>query len=298
MMKKFIQKNTLISILGFISILISISYAITYKMPDYFGIEGWYSLFNNISISYIAALIFFVLQVYKPECENSKRAQMIMNPLFLDLIKFIEITIACSRKFVSINENNVLTIDWYNKEQKIIYFVPVIEGSSVSHRPAIKKTKKDIIALENIFKAKIKEMKARIDFRECSPDILNAISKIEADDFYQSTLIPALMFDGTFVKYQGFHKGVDHFEELKDELKKYCGITDKYAVRDAEDMEIATYEAIYTEKALQAKSVDEFNEITFKKYLDSQLKSAFPDEKLRNEIIDIIVPNVLKNIKN
>ena len=51
--------------MGLVSILITVSYAITYNMPDYFGIESWYSLFNNISISYIAALIFYVLQVYK-----------------------------------------------------------------------------------------------------------------------------------------------------------------------------------------------------------------------------------------
>ena len=69
-------------------------------MPDYLGIESWYSLLNNISISYIAALIFYVLQVYKPECENSKKAYMTLEPLFLELIQFIEVTIACCRKYI------------------------------------------------------------------------------------------------------------------------------------------------------------------------------------------------------
>ena len=92
-MKKFLKRNFIISIFGFISVLITASYAITYNMPDYFGIESWYSLFNNISISYIAALIFYVLQVYKPECEKSRKAQAALTPLFLDLIQFIEIAI-------------------------------------------------------------------------------------------------------------------------------------------------------------------------------------------------------------
>ena len=56
-MRKFIKKNKIISIFGFISILITVS--------------------------------------YKPECENSKKAYMTLKPLFLELIQFIEITIAC-----------------------------------------------------------------------------------------------------------------------------------------------------------------------------------------------------------
>lgn len=90
-------------------------------MPDYFGIEGWYSFFNNVSISYIAALIFYVLQVYIPECHKSQRAQKVLEPLFADLIKFMEVTIACCRRFVSVDEKDKLTIDWGDKDKK--YFI-------------------------------------------------------------------------------------------------------------------------------------------------------------------------------
>ena len=120
-MKKFIKRNVLISIFGLISAVIVISYAITYHMPDYFGIEGWYSLFNNISISYIAALIFYIFQVYKPECDKQKRVHMILNPAFSDLIEYMETAIACCRKYISINENGIVVINWLNKEEAIIY---------------------------------------------------------------------------------------------------------------------------------------------------------------------------------
>ena len=42
LMIKLIKRNKIISVFGAISILISVSYAITYNMPDYFGIESWY----------------------------------------------------------------------------------------------------------------------------------------------------------------------------------------------------------------------------------------------------------------
>ena len=70
---KFYKKNKAISNIGVIALVIALSYAITYNMPDYFGIESYYSLANNICISYIAALIFYVVQVYIPEDRNQKK---------------------------------------------------------------------------------------------------------------------------------------------------------------------------------------------------------------------------------
>ncbi len=298
-MKKFIKRNTIISIFGLVSVLIAISYAITYNMPDYFNIESWYLLFTNISISYIAAFIFYILQVYKPECENNRRAQMILEPLFLDLIEFIEVTIACCRKYVSINENNTITIDWDNKEEKIIYFIPVMDGSNTcSHRPAIKKSEADLRELENTYKSKIKEIKERIDFRYCDSDVLNALSKLEAMNFYKSTLNVALTFEGTFVKFSDFQNNVDNFESIKDDFKNCCGITCKYDVRDAEHIEIAAYEAILYRNALKAKSVDEFNEITYREFMRLQLKPLIPDEEQLNKLIDNTLPNVMNKCKS
>lgn len=295
-MQKFIKKNTIISIFGLVSILIAVSYAVTYNMPDYFGIEGWYSLLNNISISYIAALIFYVLQVYKPECENSRRAQAVLKPLFLDLIEFIEVTITCCRKYVSVDEKGKIAIDWWNKEQKVIYFVPVIEDSNSSRQQsAIRKSEIDLRGMETIYKSKIKEIKERIDFRECDQNILNAFSKLEAVTFFRSTFIPALMFDRTIVGIPGFQNSVDNLEVVKDEFKRCCGITCKYEVRDADNMEIAMCEAIFCKNALQASSVAEFNEASQREFIRLQLKPLITDEEQLNGLIDTIMSEIIKH---
>lgn len=300
-MKKFIEKNMIISIFGLISIVIVISYALTYNMPDYFGIESWYSLFYNISISYIAALIFYVLQVYKPNRENSKRAQLALEPLFLDLIRFIEVTIACCRKYVSADENGNILIGWHDKDQKIIYFVPtVLESSTCEHRPAVKKSQNDLKAIDTDYKSLINQIKDRIDFRECDSDILSTLSKLEATNFFKFTFVPALVLEGTFVSYKldTFQNGVDQFEKELDEFKKCCGITQKYAVRDAENMEIAVTEAIFHENALSAKTVDEFNEITCKEHLRQQLKPILPNEELLNIVVESVLPDFMNAAKD
>lgn len=295
-MIKFIKKNKIISIFGFISILITVSYAVTYDMPDYFGIEGWYSLLNNISISYIAALIFYVLQVYKPECENSKKAYMTLKPLFLELIQFIEVTIACCRKYISVNEDGKTVIDWTDKERKVIYFVPVLTGSD-SHRPAIRKEKTDLVKLQDIYKNKIKEIKERISFRECDSDLIRVLSELESSDFFKSILAVAITFECTFVEFPGFQDGVNEFERIKDKFKSCCGITCKYEVRDAEKMEIAACEAIFCKNALQATSVDEFNEITYREFLRMQLKPLITNEGELNQLVDAILLDIMTSMK-
>lgn len=297
-MKEFIKRNILISTFGFISVVIVISYAITYNMPDYFGIEGWYSLFNNISISYIAALIFYVFQVYKPECDKQKRAHLILNPAFSDLIEYIETAIACCRKYIAINENGNVVIDWLNKDEKIIYYVSQIEGSSDhSHRPATKKTKSDLLDMENIYKSKIHALKERIDFRDCAPDILSILSELESADFFKTTLNTALMLEGTFVKFPDFQNRVDQFEVTKDAFKKVCGITKKFEVRDAKELEIAACEAIYYGKALQAGSTEEFAEIAYKEYINMKLKAVIKDDAQRKQIVDETFQDALKVIR-
>jgi len=298
-MIKFIKRNAIISLFGVISIAISVSYAVTYNMPDYFGIESWYSLFNNISISYIAALIFYILQVYKPECDNSKRAQVILKPLFLDLIKFTEIAIACCRKYVSIDEKGYLTINWWDKEQKILYFVPIVENFNGNSREiAVRKSEIELRKVDTIYKSKIRGIKERIDFKDCDPDILNALSKLEATDFFKTTVIAALMIDRSFVTFSGFMNTVDKFEVLKDELKKCCGVTCKYGVKDADDMEMALSETIFYKDALKAESIDKFNEMYHREFLKKRLKSLNVGEEQLNQLIDGIMQEVMKTLKD
>lgn len=295
-MIKFIKRNTIISVFGFISAAISISYAITYNMPDYFGIESWYSLFNNISISYIAALIFYILQIYKPECENHKRAQRILTPLFSDLIQFIEITIACCRKYVSTDKDNKITIDWWDKEQKVLYFTPISDSSN-NHRPAIRKSADELKQLENIYKSKIKEIKERIDFRECDPNILIVLSKLESTDFFKLTINVAIQCEGSFFTFPNFQEQVNALEAIKDDLKSGLGITCRYDVRNPEDIEIAVCNAIFNKNALQATSTDEFGKIAYKELVRLQLKPFIEDETQLNTITDILL-NFIKEKKD
>ena len=288
-MIRFIKRNKIISFFGFIASMISLSYAITYNMPDYFGIEGWYSFFNNVSISYIVALIFYVLQVYIPECHKSQRAQKILEPLFADLIKFMEVTIACCRRFVSVDEKDKLTIDWGDKDKKILYFVVQSDDKVNSRQGTLnRRTVAEVSQLESVYKEKVDNIKNRIDFRECNPEILNCFSKLEAEEFYKS-INSALVFDNTIISFPSFQESVDRLENIKDEFKKCCSITGKYEIRDAENKEIAICEAIFTKNVLKAPSFAQFNETVQREAIKIQLKSFTSDEKQLEELTDKVM---------
>ena len=96
------------------------------------------------------------------------------------------------------------------------------------------------------------------------------------------------MFEGTFIRFSDFQAQVDKLESIKDDFKKCCRITFRYDIRDAEDTEIAACKAIFYKNALQATSIDEFNEITYREYLRLQLEPLVPEETELKALIENI----------
>lgn len=281
-MKRFLKKNIKISILCFVSLVIVISYAITYNMPDYFNIEGWYSLLNNISISYIAAFIFYIFQVYIPESNKSRRAYKNLKPLFLDLIKFIDINIACWREYINFDENGRISIDWWDKELKVIYFVVMIDNQE-SHELAEKRTASELKNMDNMYKSKIKEIKEKVDLKECDDDLLDAFSKLEFETtkFFKHVHL-AVLIEHSFIDFSTLQNSVDDFEKKKDYFKRSLDITCKYGIRKANIDDIAFCEAVHNKQSLLATSGDKLIENLIKEF------SKFGSVKMdNNEIGDI-----------
>ena len=72
-------------------------------------IENWYLLFNNISISYLAALIFFVLQVYIPQINGEQLAYDAIKLDIRDIEKLLSITQECLKYYVRYKVGNCET---------------------------------------------------------------------------------------------------------------------------------------------------------------------------------------------
>lgn len=86
--KRFIKRNKVVFILFSIAASITLSYYITYDMPEIIpGIEKWYKLSSDLSIGVIINFIFYVFQVYIPRREEEQSTLLIIES---DLIKICD----------------------------------------------------------------------------------------------------------------------------------------------------------------------------------------------------------------
>ena len=177
----FYKKNKAISNLGIIMLIISFSYAITYNMPDILGIEAYYSLLNNICISYVAALIFYVFQVYIPEKQNNNKFMEIMTNKFFDFIKLNEIILLLCDKHIIINEKGAI-ISWNGDGEKI--YLKVKTSTDPKSSELIYYTKQQLLDMKKEYSRKLNEIKESTLINYCDSEILEKLSEIEKQDFY------------------------------------------------------------------------------------------------------------------
>lgn len=72
-MKRFIEKNILITIIFILSTFIVISYEYTMEWPEIFDHgDFWYNLSSQLGISFMGCFIFYIMQVYIPERKTEK----------------------------------------------------------------------------------------------------------------------------------------------------------------------------------------------------------------------------------
>lgn len=232
--QKFYKKNRKISQIGILALVISGSYVLTYNMPDYFGIEPIYSFLNNVSISYIAALIFFVVQVYIPEEENKKKSMRILSNQFVGLVEFIDSIILLSEKYFEIDIKGAKIL--WNDSAEILF----VKYSSDEETKGLKLrvfTEKELREQKNVFSRKLKEIKELSVINYCNYEILEKLAEIEKNKFFD-ILDTVVQFADTDLNFDNFIKEKNSMKILLNEFRILCDIP-KYnlSIEDMDDKE-------------------------------------------------------------
>ena len=259
--KKFYRKNKEISKIGIVAFIISCSYMATYNMPDYFGIEPFYSWLNNLAISYIAALIFFVVQVYIPEERNEKKCMEVLKNNFVDLTRFIDLTILVCEKYITVKEKGV-ELHWNGDNEKI-YFKYIKCGEPKTHNNR-SYTKTEIFNLNKVFHEKINQIKNSSLINYCNYDILEKISELEKDKLYE-TLIILIKFAETEVGFQGFVSNIGELRSLNKDLKVLCSIYDEYQLVEMNENDKIFADLPRKDLAKELVSIERFDKNIIKK---------------------------------
>lgn len=265
---EFYKRNKAISIIGVVAFGISISYAITYNMPDYFGIEPYYALANNICISYIAALIFFVVQVYIPERMNHRNCMEILKNKFDDLTKFNELVVLLFEKHIKVNERGA-TINWNGDNEKIYLKAmssDVLRGPNVSMY-----TKAELLNLKNTFDSKLNAIKETAVIKYCDYEILDKISQLEKQNFY-SSLAYVIKYADTDIGFKSVDDDVKEFKRINEELKELCCILEHYQLIEVTQEDVWQIDAIYKNIANNSLSIQSINREIMKTTIEEGLK--------------------------
>lgn len=217
--QKFYKKNKRISQIGILALVISGSYVLTYNMPDYFGIEPIYSFFNNVSISYIAALIFFVVQIYIPEEDNKKKSMQILRNQFEGIIEFVDSIILLSEKYFEIGTKGAKIL--WNDSEKIL-FVRYSKNEEKGLKLRVF-TEKELTEQKTVFGRKLKEIKELSVINYCDYEVLKKLTEIEKNKFFD-ILNTVVQFADTDLSFDNFIKEKNSMKTLLNEFRMLCDI--------------------------------------------------------------------------
>lgn len=284
---KFYLKNKKISNIGIVALAICISYIITYNMPDYLGIEPFYSFLNNISISYLAAVIFYVVQVYIPSEEDEKKSLEILKPKFQQLIEFIEITILVYEKFVKIKDKGV-NIEWTEKDK--IYFRYHKVGTEKSSSPRCY-TKQDMLNLQNTLKKHLDDIRESSVFRYCENEVVHEISQLEECGVFNNFVLMVLLAD-TEISFANMDDGINKMRPHIEYLKKKIGIDGTYELEDIESGDKVIADITRGNIAENLKSVEALNRKICKERIKDQIKEKIPELPLDDTVLEDIMKQI------
>lgn len=102
------EENKLICVLSIISLLIALSYIITYNLPELIpGINSWYSLGYDISLGIMVNFVFFMFQLFIPSQRKRRQAFTAIKPTLESLYFVLSDILLCTDWYIKIDNDNI-----------------------------------------------------------------------------------------------------------------------------------------------------------------------------------------------
>ncbi len=254
-MREFIKKNRAITWMGIGSITIVFLYAASYYLPDIFLIEPWLRLLDGLALSYIAALIFYIEQVYLPE-RNMVRKAIAANAYdFEKAIELIDVTCLLWENYTEVG-NNRLKVKWNGTkpgEQEMLFFAYVVGDTEAIECY----TKTDLMNLYNTFVEHVKNIKQSALFRHFDEETLAVIAEMEHCNFFYE-IRSQLYLMGSQIDVRELGDVIDYTRKLSDKIKMLVNYNKECKLREISPESIAI--ARCKKDGSYIKGVDYFNQ--------------------------------------
>lgn len=176
--------------------------------------------FYNIAISYVAAYIFYLIQVYISDCNKNKKAKKSLQP---DIDRLYQNLVYIKVFFdkIAIIKGDYIEFPYGEKfccQEKYITGDKIIPIQDRNYN-AVKK----MIDFRNEIEINLDTIKSRILYKDLEDEIIELLSDIELSGFY-TNLQWIKDFSGAHGKcfrYQNLEDNCNEFFKLIDQMQKY-----------------------------------------------------------------------------
>ena len=216
-------------------------------------------------------MIFFVVQVYIPEQKSKKQCMEVLRSNFIDLAKFIDLTILVCQKHIEIKDKGVNLLWNGDSDEEKIY----IKYSSCNDTNKFfnkSYTKAEIFGLANQYNKKIEKIKQSSVIKFCDYELLEVLTKLETIKFY-ANIQYIIEYADTEINFQSVKESIIDLQKLNDKLKNLCMIDIKYQLYEVEELDKQFADLPRSNLIQKLKSVQNINIERQKQHIRQQLKA-------------------------
>lgn len=216
--RKFVKHNRTLTIFTIIAATITISYILTLDLPELFpGAGKWYKLAADLSIGVIINFIFFLFQVYIPQCDAEKKAFPVIKPELIRLVEAIqELLLVLNQYFPDYR------VGRFNVANSRVHYMLMHDANVRKGWTRQFDIYHDFIALVAMAERSLDKVLSSALLPNCDAELTQLLGRIKLNGFLKTVKDAAQdKFDprcnyGDFQKYDG------EFAILYEELKVYA----------------------------------------------------------------------------
>ncbi len=236
--KIFYQKNMSISLIGIGCLIIALLNAIISYFSDQFISTPWLSMLDGLALSYIAALVFYIFQVYIPEKSKAEKAILANENQFEKVVELIDVFCLVWEKY-TLFENDRVRVMWNGtktEDKDTLFFVYHIDGKKA--RDVIESySKRDLMDLGMVFRNYVIEIKQSAYFGCFDEETLSIVSEMEKCNLFESIRSVLDLMDSP-ISVTNPDDAIKSIKMLSNRIKEKINLDLEYSVRDPQPQEI------------------------------------------------------------
>lgn len=215
---RFIKRNKILFVLVVIAISITLSYYITYDLPEVIpGIDKWYKLCSDLSIGVIINFIFYVFQVYIPRREAEKSTLLIIESDLIKICNRMQDTLLIARSYLPGFENGTVQVT-----ENSVYFMKMTAVDSEEGWARHFDLYKDFSSMKKTINETTDRLLSSSLLHSCDNEIIELLGRLQRNGFLRALEIAQNDRYDPVCHYDDLDKCYPDFCAIFEKLKKFA----------------------------------------------------------------------------